>query len=149
MRGSIFAAKNLFSCRDGSSLLAKQYHRINRHARRAGIHVASRPSSAIETTTPANTSGSRGVASYTMKANTLLANASQTIAQIEKEIQIPAAMIQAVTITPSSAATVEGGNIQFLAATVSKQAAIWSLLEGPAAGSITPNGLYTAGNLTG
>jgi hypothetical protein len=31
-------------------------------ARRAGIHVASSPSSAIVKTTPANTSGSRGVA---------------------------------------------------------------------------------------
>ena len=42
-------------------------------ARRAGIHVAIRPSIAIESTTPAKTSGSRGVASNTMNARTRLA----------------------------------------------------------------------------
>src|SRR5690349_8608709 len=40
-------------------------------ARWAGIHVASKPSSAIESTTPVSTTGSRGVAWYTMNASTL------------------------------------------------------------------------------
>src|SRR5437660_3464342 len=42
-------------------------------ARCAGIHVASSPSNDIAKTTPTNTSGSRGVAEYTMKASTRLA----------------------------------------------------------------------------
>lgn len=74
---------------------------------------------------------------------------SQTIAQIENEIQIPALMRQDVTVSPPSATVVRGGSIQFSATTPSKAAAIWSLLEGPTAGNITPDGLYTTGILRG
>src|ERR1700730_18081748 len=54
-------------------------------ARCAGIHVARRPSNAIAKTTPANTSGSRGVAWYTMEASTRLARMPRSNPATETE----------------------------------------------------------------
>jgi len=75
--------------------------------------------------------------------------ASQTTTQIEKEIQVPSVMNQNVKVSPSTATLALGGSLPFLATTPSKAAAIWSLLEGPDAGSITASGLYTASGLKG
>src|SRR5205807_8493222 len=72
------APKTLDECLAGRR--AKANHSSRRRiagsmerARWAGIQVATSPSKAIARTTPANTSGSRGVAWYTMKARTRLA----------------------------------------------------------------------------
>jgi hypothetical protein len=76
-------------------------------------------------------------------------SAPQTLTQIEKEIQVPAAMKQNAKVSPSTATVALGGSVPFMATTPSKAAAIWSLLEGADAGSITADGLYITGSLTG
>jgi pimeloyl-ACP methyl ester carboxylesterase len=79
-------------------------------------------------------------------------SASQTLGQIEKEIQVPAVMNLNAKVNPSTATVALGGSVQFVATTPSKAAAIWSLLEGTTAGSISATGLYSApppGSLTG
>jgi uncharacterized repeat protein (TIGR03803 family) len=73
----------------------------------------------------------------------------QTFTKIEKEIQIPSVMTQDVALKPSTATVAIGGNVQFVATTRSKATAIWSLLEGPDAGSISATGLYIPGSLKG
>ena len=93
--------------------------------------------------------GSLHVPPYVLHFLSCTGSASQTFGLVEKEIQIPAVMTRAVTITPSSATIALGGSVKMVAKAPSNQAAIWSLLEGPAAGSITQGGVYTTGMVTG
>lgn len=72
-------------------------------------------------------------------------SSDQTIAAIEKQIEVPALMRQDVTVTPSSAKIAPTGSIKLFAKTVSGQPAVWSLLEGSSAGTITQDGVYTSG----
>jgi hypothetical protein len=86
---------------------------------------------------------------YLLHSMDCTGSAGQTTSLIKSEIRGPAVMTQDVVVSPSTATTEQGGSIQLTAKTPSKQAAIWSLLEGREAGSINANGVYIPGSITG
>jgi pimeloyl-ACP methyl ester carboxylesterase len=92
--------------------------------------------------------GSIHIPPYVLHYLTCTGNASQTFRLIENEIRVPAVMTQAVSLTASSPTVPPGGTVQ-MATLPPNRAVIWSILEGPTAGSINKEGLYTAGESIG